>query len=260
MKSQLLIRSAIGLIVLIILGGIITGGWNIIPNILIALILGYYILHSNHRSIKLSVFVFLIFFIIGTFNILVEALIFNVTDTPETIREIVLGFIVALIFSPLFVYILDKWKGDAYELNFISRPVSSWTWRLIVAVFSYIFFYLLAGMILHTVYPELMTFYEGKIPPFPLMLKTQILRGLIFAGVTILMWRTTDLSPMKKAILIGATFSILGAIAPLIPTNEFMPVNIRIVHGFEVGISNFIFGYIVAYLLGQKKVPEDSMS
>lgn len=97
-----------------------------------------------------------------------------------------------------------------------------------------------------------MDFYKDKIPPIDVMILTQFPRGLIFVTVAILMLRTSTLSLMKKAILIGLTYAILGAIAPLIPPNELMPANIRLVHGFEVGISNFLYGILLSYLLGQK--------
>ena len=66
------------------------------------------------------------------------------------------------------------------------------------------------------------------------------------------MLQTLNISVVKKAILIGLTFAILGGIAPLIPPNELMPSYVRLGHGFEVGISNFIYGILLALLLKLK--------
>ncbi len=122
-----------------------------------------------------------------------------------------------------------------------------------MGVFLYLIFYLVAGMILQTTYPELMEFYADKLPSLDVMILTQFPRGLIFVAVAILVSRTSTLPIWKNAILIGSIFPILGAIAPLIPPSEFMPANIRLVHGIEVGISNLVYGCVLGYLLGQKR-------
>jgi hypothetical protein len=162
------------------------------------------------------------------------------------------GLIIAFLFAPIFVYIFDKWDGLATTLSFKSRSVFGWTWRVFLGVFLYLIFYLTAGMILQSVYPGLMDFYKDKIPPFDVMIFTQFPRGLLFAFIAILIMRTLNLSMLKKAVFVGLVFSVLGAIAPLIPPNELMPNNIRIVHGIEVGISNFLYGLVLSYLLAQK--------
>ena len=94
---------------------------------------------------------------------------------------------------------------------------------------------------------------KDKIPPFDLVIPTQILRGLIFVAIAILILRTSKLNTLKSAVLIGAIFSVLGGIAPLIPPNEHMPGFIRLGHGFEVGISNFLYGFVLGFLLNQSQ-------
>ncbi len=68
------------------------------------------------------------------------------------------------------------------------------------------------------------------------------------------MLRTLNIALSKKAVLIGLTFAVIGGIAPLIPPNELMPAYVRLGHGFEVGISNFIYGVLLAILLRSKSV------
>jgi len=187
---------------------------------------------------------------------MIEALIFNVSDRPETINALIGGLFLTLSFSPLYVYILGKWRHQAVPINFQSRSIFTWGWKITATVLLYFILYIAAGMTLATVYPELLAFYEGKIPSFELIFKTQLLRGLIFAGVALLVLRTTDLAQIKAALLIGVIFSILGGIAPLIPPNELMPLHIRLAHGFEVGISNLIYGILAAYLLVKKLMLE----
>ena len=193
-----------------------------------------------------------IYFIIGHLNILIEAYIFNVTDRVVTLKELLRGLIITLIFSSIIVYIFDKWEGKSTSLKFQPRSILSWIWRVLLGVFLYLIFYISAGMILQSVYPGLMDFYKDKIPALDVMIFTQFPRGFLFILITVLITRTVNSSLQKKAVLVGLTFTILGAIAPLISPNEFMPANIRLVHGFEVGISNFLYGFVLGFLLGQK--------
>ncbi len=226
--------------------------WAIVSNVLIVILLGFYVSYSSLRGLKLALSVFFIYYIIGHFNLLIEAYIFNVTDRAETTKEMLQGLFIASIFAPLFVLLLNKWEGSSEALQFKKRYVFSWIWRGVIGIFIYLIFYIGAGMILQATYPDLMSFYEGKLPAPDVMIFTQFPRGLLFVLVAILMLRTLKLPQIKKALLIGLVFSIIGGIAPLIPPSEFMPANIRLVHGIEVGISNFLYGMALAYLLGQE--------
>lgn len=226
--------------------------WGFVSNILVVITLGFYVSYSTLRRFKLALAVFLIYYIIGHFNILIEAYIFNVTGRVETSKKMLQGLIIVSLFSLIFVYIFDKWDGQSKSLKFQHRVAFSWVWRVFLGTFLYLIFYFTAGLILQAVYPALMDFYIDKIPPFDLMIFTQFPRGFLFVMIAIFIMRTTNLPLIKKALLVGLVFSILGAIAPLIPPNEFMPGNIRFVHGFEVGISNFLYGLFLGYLFGQK--------
>ena len=137
--------------------------WGLLSNLLIVSILGYYILNSTLRGVKLALSVFLIYFIIGCFNILIEAYVFNVTGRFQTAKKMLQGFFVAAFFAPIFVYLLNKWKGKSIKLKFEKISIFSWIWRSTLAIFLYLIFYLTAGMILQMSYPALMDFYSDKI-------------------------------------------------------------------------------------------------
>lgn len=233
--------------------------WGIVSNILIVVLLGLYASQSSLRGLHLALSVFFIYYIIGHFNLLIEAYIFNVTDRAETIKEMLQSMFAVVIFSPLFVLLLNKWEGSSESLDFKRRSVFSWIWRGALGIFIYLIFYIGAGMILQATYPDLMAFYEGKIPPPEVMILTQFPRGLLFVLVAVLILRTLKLPQIKKALIIGLVFSIIGGIAPLISPSEFMPANIRMVHGIEVGISNFLYGMALAYLLGQESLNKNAL-
>ncbi|MCW5517150.1 hypothetical protein [Muriicola sp. Z0-33] len=227
--------------------------WSMLANFLIVVVLGIYVSKTNMGRFNLVLSVFVILYLVGCFNLAIEAYIFNVTDRSKTIEEILQGLLVAALFAPILIYLLIRGDAQGSRLNFRPRSTFGWLWRVLVGVVLYLIFYLVAGMILQATYPELMDFYKDKLPSIDLMILTQFPRGLIFVVIAILVVRTSNWSLTKNAILIGLIFSILGAIAPLIPPSEYMPSNIRLVHGVEVGISNFIYGGILGFLLGQKQ-------
>ena len=263
MKTTLFVKSIFGallLTVLYMLFNMLLGQtlafanlfWGMLPNYMVALLLGYYIMSSSLGGIRLSISVFLIYFLIGHFNILIEAYIFNVSSRQETALEIIRGFFISVTFAPLYVYIF-RTKIVKEAMIFSKRSLIGWFWRILVADILYLLLYIIAGLVLTIVYPQLLQFYEGKIPPFDILINTQLfIRGFIFIGIALLMIQTLNISVVKKAILIGLTFAVLGGIAPLIPPNELMPSYVRLGHGFEVGISNFIFGILLTLLLKLK--------
>lgn len=263
MKTTLFVKSFLGallLTALYILFNMVLGQnttfdnlfWGIFANFLVALLLGYYIMHSSPGGIRLSISVFLIYFLIGHFNILIEAYIFNVSSRQETSLELIRGFLISVTFAPLYVYIF-RIKKVKEAPSFSKRSFIGWSWRILVANILYLFLYLTAGFVLTLVYPQLLEFYADKIPPIDIMINTQLfIRGFIFIGIALLMLRTLNISVIKKVLLIGLTFAVLGGIAPLIPPNELMPSYVRLGHGFEVGVSNFIYGILLTLLLKLK--------
>lgn len=256
----ILVLSLISIITEIGLGRALTApyiGWMVFSCALVATILGLIIRNNTLSGLKLSLHIFLIYFLIGHFNLLIEAYIFDVTNALDTVLVTSQGFLITLIASPILVFIFGKWDGPSRRLVFPPRALTSWTWRIALSDLLYVFFYLLAGMILYAVYPKLMDFYGDKIPAFPLMISTQFFRALIFIVVAILINRNTKLPLFQQAIIVGSFFAIVGGLAPLIiPESEFMPDYIRFGHAFEVGISNSLFGFILTYLIGQKSVTE----
>ncbi len=253
--------TGISLLVEASFGRALTGnyiGWILLSSLLIVISLGLIARNSIYVGWKLSLFIFSIYFVIGHFNLLIEAYLFDVTNAMDTALVASQGLIISFVFSPLLVRIFGKWEGEPGTLDFPSRTKSSWAWRVVLGDFLYVFLYLLAGMILYMVYPKLMDFYGDKVPPFGLMIGTQFFRALFFIGVAILVSRSTDLPLIQRALVIGLFFAVIGGLAPLIvQENEHMPDYIRFGHTFEVGISNSLYGFLLTLLLGQKIKAEE---
>lgn len=226
--------------------------WLFLSDLMVVFLLCLVAINNRYDSYKLIAIIFMIFFGVGSFNILIEAYIFNVTDQTETLQQILLNAFEMAIFSIFFIRFIVK-KSDSQSISFERRKFGSWLWRIFSGNILYLFLYILAGMILYLSMPRLNEFYGDKIPPMELIIKTQIfLRAFVFMAIAVLINRTVVLPKYQKAVLVGLIFSVIGGIAPLIVPNELMPQFVRIGHGYEVGISNFLYGFLLSLLLFQK--------
>ncbi len=228
--------------------------WSLLSKFLISIVIGYYIVHSRLRSSKLWLATFTILYVIGNFNINIEALIFNVTDQAQNAILMLGGIPISLLEAILLTYLFGKHKMVApLAASFAHRKVHHWIAKILAGNFLYFAFYVIAGMLLSFLTPRFNDFYGDKIPTFiTIILTNMFFRGFLFVAITILIYRTTNGSKWSKAILIGSIFAIVGGIAPLIPPSDYMPEFIRRAHGFEVGISNFLYG-LCTFLIVRSK-------
>ena len=232
--------------------------WNLLASVLVESVIGYYVIRSRYHSYKLWFATFAIFYVIGNFNILIEAFIFNVTDRTQTTNFLLMGIPYALVGSFMMIGIFGQLKKEATSLRtFLPRKALHWTGKILAANFLYIFFYVGAGILLQTFTPGFDVFYRDKIPPLAdILITNMFFRGFVFVGIAILIDRSVTGMVLTKALLVGLIFSIVGGIAPLIPPNEYMPDFIRVAHGFEVGISNFLYGICVLLIVRSREEQE----
>lgn len=230
-------------------------GWALLSNLLIVLALTYAVVRSNGYGFKLESAIFLMFFGIYVFNTQIEAIFFQLQiPRSEVIRQILSGLLITFLFSPALVFIMDKIhisNTDVKSPIQPSVPILGYVWRFIVCDISYVFLYFLAGAI---IYPYVKEFYTetAQMPAADKILLMQLFRGVVYVIVTLPVIRMFKGKRLETALMIGLQLSILGGIAPLLLPNPYMPEPIRLVHGFEVGISNFIYGAIIGFLFGRK--------
>jgi hypothetical protein len=77
------------------------------------------------------------------------------------------------------------------------------------------------------------------------------IRGPVFVLLCVGFTRMLGLPRLSGAIAVGAVFTLLSGVAPLLMPNPFFPDSVRWVHFCEVTSENFVFGVIVAGLWGQ---------
>jgi hypothetical protein len=198
-------------------------------------------------------------FIVGCVSILIEALIFKVTTVTQTLVSMGAGLARFFVLSAILAYLFRHVAPPGTPPQSVTRTTWSWIWRISSTTVLYIIVYFVAGIILQASLPALGEFYQGKIPPISTIFITQVGRGLMLSLIGLFFVRTCTLPVVSRAVLLGMLFSVLGGVAPLIQPNELMPVVLRIGHGFEVGLSNFLYGYLVGRILaGKGRTANDS--
>jgi hypothetical protein len=111
----------------------------------------------------------------------------------------------------------------------------------------YVVLYFSAGML---VWPYVEQFYLARpMPAFGAVLALQVVRGLAFGAIVLLLARTLRATRGELVALAGLTLSVIGGVAPLLAPNPYLPDYVRLAHLPEVGLSNLAFGAIVAWAL-----------
>ena len=229
--------------------------WIFLSNLLIVLALTYAIVRSEAYGLKLAGAVFLMFFGINVFNTQIEAIFFQLQiPRTESINMFFQGSLVALVFSYVLVLLLDRMHRPASNVESKARSsisIIGYVWRFVVCDISYVILYCIAGAI---ILPYVQDFYASlaQTPDIDKVLIMQVFRGLIYVIVTLPIISMFNKKRLETAIITGLQLSILGGIAPLLPPNLYMPAEVRLVHGIEIGISNFIYGAIIGLLLAIK--------
>lgn len=230
-------------------------------------ILMYATLKSSWSGWKLVGVVFLQLFGIQFFLSQIEAWYFH-EDLNLSVGFIgallFSGFVLAIVYSPLSVLILKKWKPEkkAKQQKSFSFKANARKLVLLAAVI-YPALYFSAGYFIAWQFEDVRLLYSGstEILPFfrhfadifasdPWFYPWQILRGAIWIliGLPVLrMWRGDR---KEVAIVLGLLFALLMNTGHLIP-NPSMPGNVPLAHFIETASSNFIWGFITAYVLYQ---------
>ena len=195
---------------------------------------------SAESGWRLTLMLFVLGFVTGSLNSLIEALFFQVLTFRELVAAALAAAVIFAILSPLAVLFAVRWRVAA-EAPMEYGGFTPLT--LLAAVLAYEMLYWTAGLI---VFPYVEHFYaDHELPPGYAVAAVQVVRSLIFVGAAHPLLR----SGMRGAPLVLAlVYSIIAGVAPMLPDNPYMPADIRFYHGIEVTISNFIFGLIVGVL------------
>jgi hypothetical protein len=174
------------------------------------------------------------------------------------------GFILSITFSPLFVWISGKMKsrGDhtAPGINWFELlSLESGIKIIFLIVFVYPLLYNLAGYFIAWQFESVRLFYTEStdIEPFGVMLLEnfrsglyffQIPRGLIWVLLALPVYYSVEGNYIRKGVIIGLLFATLMNAQHLLP-NPYFPAEVSFAHFIETYLSNFIWGFCIAWLL-----------
>jgi hypothetical protein len=200
---------------------------------------------SSVNGWRLVLMLFMLGFVVGSANSLIEALFFGVLMPHQAIAAAVPASIVFAILAPAAVLLAGRWRAGNAPLN---EGGGFTPLTLLGAVAAYELLYWSAGTL---VYPYVANFYATRtIPPAYVVATVQVVRSLIFVGAAYPLLK----GGLRNAPLVLAlVYGIVGGIAPLLPDNPYMPPDIRFYHAIETSTSNFIFGLIVGFLFERRR-------
>jgi hypothetical protein len=200
---------------------------------------------SSARAWKLISMLFVLGFVVGSANSLIEAVVFGVLSRREIVAAAVPPAIVFAILSPIAVFLAGRWATTDQP----SREQGGFTPLTLLAVMlAYELLYWTAGTL---VWPYIAHFYATKtVPPVVVVAALQIVRSLIFVAAVYPLLRT---GLRGAPLVLALVYGVIGGVAPLLPDNPYMPPDIRFYHGIETSTSNFIFGLIVGYLFARRR-------
>jgi hypothetical protein len=224
---------------------------------LTASVLAYAMWAARGHGWRLVAAAFLPLFVARYVNTLDEGVFYVGLPATIVVGGLVIGLLSSAVATVVLVWMMGKMRATGHEAAppRAARPVGAWLWRLAAGDFAYICLYWAAGL---CVIPFTKNFYAQFALPSPgAIVLMQVFRGLLYIGAVLPLAR---MIPERRhaAIVLGLALSILGGAVPLLPDNALMPPNIRFAHFIEIGVSNFLYGVILAYLFSPPAKPAAS--
>ena len=218
-------------------------------------VLSYPILRSRWTGWRLVAAIFLVFYGVATLMVTIEAVYLpEALPLDLVIRLVVNGAVTAAVYSVLAVLIHGRMEGDA-EVQETNRrliiPWSQWVWKLALIGFSWVVLFILFGALVFLplagrLAPAALEEYTNlEMPAW--ILPFQALRAVLWAALTLPVIRMMRGRWWETGLAVALLFSVLMGGNLLRPTG--LPIGLQVAHFVEVFGENFLFGWIVVWLL-----------
>lgn len=212
---------------------------------------------SAWRGWKLAGTVFLVYFGVSVFLTQIESLVFLeqlVNILPAGVLPVLIleGTITAAIMSLLVVWVAGKFKGASEETEKSRLAMSKGEWLVKLGVLGVTYYLIYIWFGAHVMLPlagpaEFAAYYKNLHMP-AWMPFFQFGRGLIWVGIALPVILMHKGKRWEAGLMMALLFSCLMGLHLITPL-PFMPKKIRLAHLVEVLSSNFLWGWIVVYLL-----------
>jgi len=233
-------------------------------------VLAYVILRSRWAGWRLVLAIFVVFYGVTTVMSQIETAFF-VTRLPSGLlpRLFLAGAIIAALFSAFAVLILGKGRragtDDRSEAR-LNMSVGEWIVKLSLIVIAYVVIYFTFGYFIAWQSEAVRSFYGGSDPgsllvqmrivlrDTPMLLPLQAVRALMWTALAVLIIRMMKGEWWEAGLAVALSFAVVMNSQLLLP-NPLMPQEVRMVHLLETASSNFLFGWLVVFVLLGWRIP-----
>ena len=236
----------------------------LILSILNTAVLAYMTVRSRWYGWRLILAIGIVLFGVTTLMSQIETAVF-VRDLPEGFltRLVLAGLLFSALFAALLVLILGKRAGT----NNIERPrlslsmsFGAWITKASLIAVIYVAIYFTFGYFVAWKNPVVRAYYGGgnadsfvsqllhTLQTTPWHFPLQLLRGLLWTLLALPVIRMIRGGRVEAALVVALLFSVVMNTQLLLP-NPLMPYEVRITHLLETASSNFIFGWILVWIL-----------
>ena len=240
----------------------------VVISFLNALVLSYVILRSRWSGWKLIITIFFVFYGVVTVMSQIETAFFVTTLPPGMLPRVFLaGAIIAALFSPLAVLILGKARSKTSgfdNYSSLDMTIGQWIPKLLIIVIAYVVIYFTFGYFIAWRSAAVRSYYGGSDPgnflvqvagavrDRPLLLPLQIVRALMWTAIAVPVIRMMKGPWWEAGLAVSLLFSVVMCSQLLLP-NPFMPEEVRMVHLLETSTSNFLFGWLLVFILSGRR-------
>jgi hypothetical protein len=227
-------------------------------------VLAYIILRSRWTGWKLILTIFFVFYGVVTVMSQIETAVF-VTGLPPGMlpRLFLVGAIVAALFSLLAVTILGKVRFNPTESNrnsCLNMPIGEWLGKLFLIVIAYVIIYFTFGYFIAWQSAAVRAYYGGRDPgsflaqmatvlrDSPWLLLLQAARAILWTAIAVPVVRMMKGHWWEAGLAVALLFAVVMNSQLLLP-NPYMPREVRMAHLVETASSNFLFGWLVVFVL-----------
>ncbi len=235
-----------------------------------AVVVAYLVMEARWDGWKIAASLFLVF--LNTFlQARIETAVYLRRQVPSNLgsQMLVTGLVIGLLFAPLAVLIMGRFRRGGFETSRAERPrvsLGEWVGKFAAVAVVFVAIYYLCGYYIawqssavrfyYTHSTELKSFWgnlAGTWSATPWMMPLQSGRGLLWLVMTLpAVWM---LGGSRRRVAFGTAlmYAALGGSAMLILPNPLMPPQVAHAHLIETTISGLLFGAFVGWLMKRQE-------
>lgn len=201
---------------------------------------------SRLRGARLTTALFLAVWGIGTFLPWIEGAVFLDLSPRELAVMAGHGTLFSGVIAGLAGFLFNSVEKPGGGVG-RRRSLFGQVWRIALCAVIYVVLYFAAGI---AVYPFVRSYYEttGQVPNPELLPVLQLVRGALYVVVLLPLVRGLAAGRLESAFATALFVPVFAGVAALLLPNPILPDDIRPFHLVEIGVSNFVYGWLIGWL------------